>query len=148
MGYERLRDTCAVYARENGHPPRVFQANIGPSAAYRLRADWTTGFFQGGGFDVLADRDFATVEEAARAASDSGATIAVITSTDDRYAEVIPTLVPALKRAIDRAIVLVAGAPGDQAENWATIGVDDYINVKVNNQSMLENLLIKLGVLS
>lgn len=147
-GYERLRDTCAAYARRNGHAPRVFQANIGPSAAYRMRADWTTGFFQGGGFEVLADRDFQTVEEAVQAATESGASIVVITSTDDRYAEVIPTLVPALKRAIDRAIVLVAGSPGDQAETWSTIGVDDYINVKVNNQSMLENLLIKLGVLS
>jgi len=147
-GYERLRDTCRVYARDHGHPPRVFQANIGPSRGYRLRADWTTGFFQSGGLEVLADQDFDTVEKAVQAAKESDARIVVITSTDDRYAEIIPALVPALKRAIDRAIVLVAGSPGDNREAWATIGVDDFINVKVNNQSMLENLLIKQGVLS
>ena len=147
-GYERLRGLCASHRIEHGHAPRVFQANIGPSRAYRLRADWTTGFFQSGGLEVLAERDFETPDEAAQAAAASGARVVVITSTDEAYPGIIPALVPALKRAIDRATVLVAGSPGENEEEWKTIGVDDYINVKVNNQSMLEKLLIKLGVLS
>lgn len=147
-GYERLRDLCASSKQDTGHAPLIFQANIGPSRAYRLRADWTTGFFQTGGFEVRADVDFEKPEEAVEAAASSGARIVVITSTDDRYAEVIPTLVPALKRTIDRAIVMVAGSPGDHEEEWGRIGVDDYVNIKVNNQGMLEDLLSKLGVLS
>ncbi|MEZ5276565.1 MAG: methylmalonyl-CoA mutase family protein [Opitutaceae bacterium] len=148
QGYERLRDVCATHREKHGHAPKVFQANIGPSRTYRARADWTTGFFQSGGFEVIADRDFTTPEEATRAAVESGARIVVITSVDDTYAETVPVLVPSIKRAIDRATVLVAGSPGENGERWATIGVDDYINVKVNNQAMLEQLLIKLGVLA
>jgi methylmalonyl-CoA mutase len=147
-GYERLRESCAAYKKEHGHAPRVFQANLGPSRGYRMRADWTTGFFQSGGLEVLAEEDFDTTAAAAEAAGKSGARIVVITSTDDRYIEDVPTLVPALKRAIDRAVVLVAGAPEDHEEKWKTVGVDDYVNVKVNNQAMLEKLLINLGVIS
>ena len=43
---------------------------------------------------------------------------------------------------------MVAGSPGDHEEEWGRIGVDDYVNIKVNNLAMLENLLTKLGVLS
>jgi methylmalonyl-CoA mutase len=147
-GYEHLRDLCRKHQKETGRAPLIFQANIGPSGAYRMRADWTTGFFQTGGFEVLADVDFESPEEAVEAAAAAGARVAIITSTDDRYAEAIPVLVPALKKTIDRAIVMVAGSPGDHEEEWSGIGVDDYINIKVNNLAMLENLLKKLGVLS
>jgi len=146
--FERLRDASAEFARTHGNPPLLFQANIGPSRTYRMRADWTSAFFEVGGFKVLNDRDFDTVEEAARAAAESGATIACITSTDDTYAEVVAPLARAIKAANSGILVLVAGAPGDNEAAWREAGVDEFVNVRSDALALLTNLLKHAKVLS
>lgn len=83
--FEALRQAALGYADKHGHAPRVLQANLGASRGYRARADWTSGFFQVGGFEVLAARDFETAAEAAEALRKSGASIAVLTASDETY---------------------------------------------------------------
>ena len=143
--YEELLAACERARQATGATPRVFQANVGPSRGYRARADWTTSFFRVGGFDVLSDRDFETPALAAEAARASGARVAVICSSDEAYAATVPTLAPMLKAAGLR--VLVAGAGGEQEAAWRAAGVDDFVNVRVNNHELLKGLLHGLGVL-
>ncbi len=140
--YEQLRKAIDA----SGKDAVLFQANMGPSRKYRLRADWTSGFYQVGGFKVLNDKDFKDADEAVAAYKASGAKIAIITSDDESYVTVVEPTAKALKAA--GAYVLVAGAPGETEAAWRAAGVDDFVNVRVNNYQMLNNLLKKLGVLA
>ncbi|BET66536.1 methylmalonyl-CoA mutase family protein [Opitutales bacterium ASA1] len=138
--FERLRDNAAAYAAKHGTPPLLFQANIGPSRLYRLRADWTSSFFEVGGFKLLNDRDFAGTDDAAAAALASGAQIAVITSSDDTYATVVEPLAKSIKAANPGLFVLVAGAPKETADAWRAAGVDEFVNVTSNSLELLTRL--------
>lgn len=147
--FERLREASAA-ATAAGKTPLLFQANIGPSRLYRLRADWTTGFFEVGGFKVAADRDFKDADEAAAAALASGAKIVVITSMDDTYATAVEPLARAIKAKDAGIHVMVAGAaPKDKPveDAWRAAGVDEFVNVASNSLEMLTRLLTKIGVL-
>ncbi|MFH1090092.1 MAG: methylmalonyl-CoA mutase family protein, partial [Pseudomonadota bacterium] len=75
--YESLRKNADMYLAETGSRPKVFLANMGPIPQHKPRADFSTGFFQVGGFEVLTNDGFKTVEQAAGAAGDSGAPIVV-----------------------------------------------------------------------
>ncbi|MDR0533740.1 MAG: acyl-CoA mutase large subunit family protein [Verrucomicrobiales bacterium] len=141
LGYEKLREACE---KSNG-AALVFQANIGPSRGYRARADWTTAYFNVGGITVKADKDFNTIEEAAQACKDSGAKVAIICTTDDKYLEVVEPLTKLLKGANSGLTVLVAGAPGDNEAKWKEAGVDDFVHVRTNNFAMLKQVLTKIG---
>lgn len=147
--FERLRDAASKYADSNqGEAPLLVQANIGPSRGYRMRADWTTGFFEVGGFKVANDRDFEGVDDAAAAVVSSGTRIACITSSDDTYAETVEPLAKAIKASDDGIFVLVAGAPGDNEEAWRAAGVDEFVNVRSDALELLTNLLTHANVLS
>lgn len=145
--YEALRDAADAFESKTGKKPEIFQANYGPSRAYRIRADWTTAFFQTAGFAVANDVDFDDVDSVVKAFAQSDARIVVITSTDDTYVEAVPALAKALKAAHPDACVLVAGAAGDNEAAWKEAGVDDFVNARVNNYEMNRKLLVKAGVL-
>ncbi len=145
--FEQLRAACANYAAAQGHAPQILQANMGPSRFYRVRADWTSAFFQAGGFQVLGDKDFSKVEDAISAATETGAPIVVITSSDEKYAEVVAPLAQALKNLQNKPIVILAGAPGDKEAEYRAAGVEDFVHVRVNNYEFNKKLLEKIGVL-
>jgi len=144
--FEILRAASVKYAEKTGSAPKIFQANVGASRGYRGRADWTSAFFQVGGFNVLNDRDFKDAAEAAAEAIKSGASVVVITSTDDTYVEAVPAIAAAIKAASASVTVIVAGAATDAAEAWKAAGVDEYVNVRVNTYQLLKKLQVKMGV--
>lgn len=148
--FEQLRDAAADFAERTGQPPRIFQANIGPSRLYRLRADWTTGFFEVGGFAVAADRDFKDANEAAAQAVASGARLVVLVSNDETYATAVETFARAVKAADPGIFVLVAGTPNSPSVEtvWRTAGVDEFVNLASNALELLTTLLTKTGALS
>lgn len=147
--FENLRRAAGAYATKSGQPPLAFQANIGPSRLYRLRADWTTGFFEVGGFKVAAERDFKDVDEAVAAALSAGARLVVLTSSDDTYATTVEPFARALKAQDPHIHLLVAGSAKDKdAESaWRTAGVDEFVNVSSNALELLTRLLTRIGVL-
>jgi methylmalonyl-CoA mutase len=146
--YEKLRSASIAYAGKNGHAPQIFQANWGPSRSYRLRADWTSAFFQAGGFELLNDTDFDSVEKLLEALKLSKSKVVVITSTDDAYAEKVVEIAQAIQSLDSSIYIIVAGAPDAQEASWRAAGVADFVNVRVNNYEMLAMLHKKLGVIS
>ncbi len=144
--FEALRKNADDYAAKTGAPPKVFLANMGPIPQHKPRADFTTGFFQVGGFEVIGNNGFGTTDEAAQAALDSGAPIVVICSTDDTYPELVPPLTKAIKDARPETTVILAGYPQDQIDAHKQAGVDDFIHLRANCYEMLVNLQQKIGV--
>lgn len=142
--YEHLRQRCVLLAEKTGHAPSVLQLNIGPSREYRARADWTTNFLMAGGLLVHADRDFPTDQEAIKACETSQSSIIILCSTDERYAQTVTTLVPAILAKAPSKIILLAGAPGEQEKPWREAGVTDFIHVRVPNYQCLDELVTKL----
>lgn len=144
--FESLRAASDAYLARTGTRPRVFLANMGPVAQHKARADFATGFMEVGGFEVMTNLGFPNVDEAARAAIESGAPVVVICSTDDTYPELVPPLTSQIKAARPDTVVVLAGYPADQIEAHKQAGVDEFIHVRANCYEVLRTLQQKIGV--
>lgn len=141
--FEALR--LAVQQHPEPAQVTVFCACLGDVARYMPRLDFTRGFFQAGGFTVLADRYFATPAEAAAAARQSGAATAVIVGRDESYAEQAADTARALKDA-GIGTVLLAGLPRDLADALREAGVDEFIHLRSDCHAVLSELARTKGV--
>jgi methylmalonyl-CoA mutase len=138
--FEELRDAAEVFERKRGHRPLVYLAGVGSIAEQVARKNYANDFFGAGGFAVLAHDAKSDVAETTSAFAISGAKIAVICSTDKRYATVVADLAPKLKAAGARTVVL-AGNPGQSEAGWRAAGVDLFIYVRCNVIETLWSLL-------
>jgi methylmalonyl-CoA mutase len=147
--YETLRAASIAYAEKNGHAPQILQANMGASRAYRIRADWTSSFFQAAGIQMQNDVDFKTTEDLLKAVADKGAKIVVITSSDENYLTLAVPTVQALKALPSAPYVMLAGTPTPEQEApWKDAGVDEYVNVRANNYALNLKMLTLLGAIT
>lgn len=145
--FERLREASDRHLAQCGHRPRVFLASMGPIAEHTARTTYAHNFFEAGGFEVVESEGFADVDAALRAFVFSHAAIAVICSSDQRYASVVPELAPALHRAGARTVIL-AGNPGTSEAAYRAAGVDRFIFVRCDVAATLAAMLQEEGVLS
>jgi methylmalonyl-CoA mutase len=144
--FENLRKASEAYKGKQGTLPQVFLANMGPLVQHKARADFTTGFLEVGGFEMIRPSGFNTPEEAAKAAIDSGAGVVVICSTDDTYPDIVPSLTSAIKQAKPDTMILLAGYPQDHVESFQAAGVDDFIHLRADCYAMNVKLQQKIGV--
>lgn len=144
--FEALRDAADRHLAKTGWRPRVFLATMGPLAQFKGRGDFSRGFFEVGGFEIVYPNGFDSVQATVDAAVESGARIVTICSTDDTYPELVPQLVPALKAAIPGVTIVLAGYPADQIEAHKATGVDEFIHVRANLLAVLTDLQKKIGV--
>jgi methylmalonyl-CoA mutase len=143
--FEALRAASDEREKAVGKRPRVFLANMGPVAHHTARATWSRNFFEAGGFEVIGNDGFRDVEAAQTAFLDSGATVAVICSSDKLYPEMVPRVAPKLKGAGARSVVL-AGNPGANESAYRAAGVDRFIFVKCDVLATLREMLREEGV--
>lgn len=147
--YEKLRAASAAYAVKNGHAPQILQANMLPSRSYRIRADWTSSFFNASGIQMLNDVDYKTPEEVVKAVSEKGVKIVVITSSDDNYLTIAEATAKALKAMPNAPYVMLAGTPTPEQEApWKAAGVDEYVNVRANNYALNLKMLELTGAIT
>ena len=112
--FEELRDASDSWQAVHGRRPRVFLANMGPVAHHTARATYAKNFFEAGGFEVVGNDGFRDADAAARAFTASGATIAVLCSSDKLYPTVVPETAPKLKAAGRAQIGRAGRQPGRQ----------------------------------
>lgn len=144
--FEALRHASDAYRDRNGKRPQVFLATMGPIPQHKPRADFTTGFLEVGGFEMIRPGVLETPDAAAQAAIESGASIVVICSTDDTYPDIVPALTEKIKAAKADTVVLLAGYPQDHVEAFKAAGVDDFIHLRANCYEMNVQLQQKIGV--
>lgn len=145
--YEALRQASEDFAKRTGSPPQILQLNLGSSRRYRIRADWTSSFFQVGGIQVINDRDFSDVEAAVAAVIESKPALSIMVSDDDTYTEQAASLASAIKEAVPEVYLLLAGVPGENEEALRKAGIDGFIHIRLNNYETLKSILIQLGVI-
>ena len=146
--FERLRAATERYTAKTGKRPTVFLANMGPIPQHKARADFSTGFFEVGGFDVLSNTGFFTIDDAAVAANDSGASVVVICSTDATYPAIVPLLTHTIKSESPDMIVIVAGHPKDHVDGFKKAGVDEFIHLRANVHTILTDVMMRLNILA
>ncbi len=145
--FEGLRETSEAYKVGTGAYPKIFLANFGSVAEHKPRADFSASFFQVGGFEVISNQGFTSIEEACIAAAQSGAIATVICSADALYPELVPALVPRIKDLNPQMAVYVAGAPAEEhMESYKQAGVDHFIHLKTNCFEFLSNLQQEKGI--
>lgn len=150
QGFEQLREASAAYAAKTGSRPKVFLAKMGPVLQHKARADFSAGFFAVAGFEPIGKLSFETPEAAAQAAAASGASLAVLCSTDDTYTTLVPAFGQALKAAKPGMTFVLAGLPADKAvvEQFKAAGVDEFIHIRANLRELLGKFLKQIGALS
>ena len=145
--FENLRRNAEKFLAEKGHRPKVFLANMGPIPQHKARADFSMGFFQVGGFDVIGNDGFDSIEAAKKAAFESGAPVVVICSTDKAYPDIVPELTRSIKQDRPDMKVILAGKPAAEFEGaYKDAGLDDYIFIRSNCLEMLERFQKDCGV--
>jgi methylmalonyl-CoA mutase len=142
--FEELRDASDAWQAAHGRRPRVFLANMGPVAHHTARSIYAKNFFEAGGFEVVTNNGFRDAAAAAKAFADSGATVAVICSSDKLYPDMVPQVAPKLKAAGARPVVL-AGNPGANETAWRAAGVDRFIFIKCDVLATLREMLREEG---
>ncbi|TQJ57692.1 methylmalonyl-CoA mutase subunit beta [Streptomyces sp. NBC_00080] len=127
--FERLRARSDAHLAATGSRPRVYLATLGPAAAHTARVGFAANLFQAGGIEPVTEGSFA----------DSGATEAVLCSSDALYEDQAATLAQELKDA-GASHVFLAGRPGQYP------GVDAYVFAGCDAVAVLSAALDRMGV--
>ncbi|MDX2591738.1 MULTISPECIES: methylmalonyl-CoA mutase family protein [Streptomyces] len=127
--YEALRARSDAHLAATGARPRIFLATLGPAAAHTARSTFAANLFQAGGIEPVTGGAF----------EDSGATEAVLCSSDDLYAEQAAQAAESLRAAGARHVFL-AGRPAAYA------GVDSYVFAGCDAVDVLSATLDRMGV--
>ncbi|MEZ5245602.1 MAG: methylmalonyl-CoA mutase family protein [Acidimicrobiales bacterium] len=144
--FEALRDAADRALAATGSRPSVHLAALGPLATHTARSTWITNFLAVGGVAAVGgdtDGSASPIEAEARF-SETGASVAVICSSDGVYAERAAATATALKEA--GAKVVLAGAPGDLRDELLAAGVDEFWHVGVDVLDALTRLHADLGI--
>ena len=139
--FEKLRLKIKELEIESGSKPKIFLAAIGSVKEYKARADFSRGFFEIAGFDIVYPKGFETTEEAAAETINSNAKITVICSTDEKYQEIVPKYVKELKEKDPNVLIVLAGYPKDKIDEYKKNGVDEFIYLGADAYSILSKMV-------
>lgn len=136
--FEQLR----LKVEQSGKVPTAFMLTIGSLAWRQARAQFSCNFLACGGYKVVDNLGFDTVEQGVDAALAVGADIVVLCSSDDEY---VTYAIPAYHYLNGRAMFIVAGAPACM-DDLKAAGIENFIHVKCNVLETLKEYNVKLGI--
>jgi len=144
--FEELRLRASAQKERSGSAPKLFLFNVGPVKQHKARADFSRGFFEAGGFEVINGNPVTSISDGVEGAVASGAKVFVLCSTDETYPELVPVFVKEIKVAIPDATCILAGFPKDQVEDHKRSGIDDFIFVGADVVAVISSIFDKTGV--
>jgi methylmalonyl-CoA mutase len=145
--FEALRDAADAAVTR----PSIFLANLGPPPEHRARTGFAQNFFRVAGFEILSDDGTgeAGPTEAAEALAkrfrSSGASIACLCGTDERYGELALEVARSLTGAGAKRI-LFAGRGGKREAQYREAGIETFIHVGCDIIDILSSLLATCGI--
>jgi methylmalonyl-CoA mutase len=145
--FEALRARSDRWREETGTRPRVFLAALGNPRDHAARADWARDLLAAGGLETVDSDGRADPVALAAAFSESGTPIALLCSSDERYAELGEAAARALREAGARRLLL-AGALRDQPDlerRLRDAGVDALVHEGGDTLAALRGIWQVLG---
>jgi len=133
------------FETENLHEkiPRVFLLTMGDNKMRRARAQFASGFFAAGGFKIIENNGFDSIEEAVASAHNQQSDIVVICSSDMEYEDLVAKISHTLENNI---ILAVAGYPKEAIEKLKAWGVRYFIHSRSNLVESLKLIRKDLGI--
>ena len=145
--FETLRDTADRHRLATGERPRVHLAALGDLATHTARSTWVSNLLAVAGVvgvGAQTDGSLSPLQAEARF-SESGASVAVICSSDSVYALRAVGTAMALREAGAKRVILV-GRPGDLRADLETAGVDEFWYQGIDVIDALTRLQSDLGL--
>ncbi len=142
---EALRLAVENHEKKGFEIPEVFLFTYGNLAMRKARAGFTTNFFGVAGYKLIDNPGFASIDDGVKAAIDSKASIVVLCSSDEEYAEMAPAAT-AIKKKMPNTKVVVAGNPKEIVEQLNAAGVDGYVHLRTNLLESLADFNEALGI--
>ena len=145
--FEELRNAAIVFKNSTGDWPKIGLINLGPISIHKPRADFITGFFEAGGFQVVKNAGYQSIEEAVQGYRSTNLSTNVICGSDELYAEMVEELVTKIKAINPKTTLFVAGKQATHVgEQFVNAGVSDFIHIKSNCYDVLKKLQLEMGV--
>ena len=139
--FEKLRSAVQAARKANPQQGRVFCACLGDFAGYMPRLDFVRGFFQAGGFEVIADNFFTDPDEVLKAVKADPTSIVIIVGQDKTYGKLAVPLARKLMATTPEPRILLAGMPGDLAADFTEAGISKFIHVRSNILEVVGDLI-------
>lgn len=137
--FEALR----MQTEKSGKRPKVFLLKYGDPAWMTARAMFAGNFFAVAGYEIIDTPGFDSIEEGIEAATESGAEIVVLCSSDKAYAEVGKTVHEAIHNSSE---TVIAGYPKECIEDLQSAGIKHFIHVRTNLLSELKSFQKLLNI--
>ncbi|MGP3610551.1 MULTISPECIES: methylmalonyl-CoA mutase family protein [unclassified Anoxybacillus] len=145
--FEQLRKAAEAHLATSGKRPTVRLINLGPIPNHKARADFITGFFEAGGFEVVKNDGYMSVQEAVQEALRLNGSHYIICGTDESYIETVPLIATELKKAQSHIKLYVAGKQNPDREAMFTqAGIDGFIHIGSNCYETLVTVMKEMGV--
>ncbi len=141
--FEALRNRSDAHLATTGVRPRALLVPLGTVAEHNVRVTFIANLLASGGIESINPGPL-DVAGIGTAATDSGATIAVLCGSDKRYAEQAGPAVEQL-RAAGIETVLLAGTEKAVTELSAAQRPDGYLAARIDAVAALSDLLEKVG---
>jgi len=123
MDFEKLR------MRSEEQNKKVFLLTIGNPVFRKARAGFSSNFFACAGFEVIDNPGFETLKEGVHAAKTAKASIVVLCSSDEEYAELATVAAEIIGKEM---ILVIAGFPKECIDDLKSKGITNFIHLKSN----------------
>ncbi len=142
--FEKLRARVESLGPKN----RIFAVCLGDVARYMPRLDFTRGFFQVGGFNVVEDGFFADSSEALEAYKKLETSQIVLVGQDETYNQFAAEILQDFKSLSSPPKVFIAGGGTELLNDLKAMGLDGSINMRSNTVEFLGQMASDLEVQS
>jgi methylmalonyl-CoA mutase len=143
--FEALRDASDRMLATAGGRPRIFLANLGAPADFTARAAFAKNLFEAGGVEAVSNDGFTDQGALAAALKRSGAQLACLCGSDERYAADAANTVKTLKDA-GATHLWAAGKPGKLEADLRRAGIESFVYHGCDILQALRDVHRRLGM--
>ena len=129
---ESLRKVTENIVNHTNKRPIVELTSFGNLTMRKARAAFAYDFMGVSGFNILPEKSFDTIQEAAQSSARSTSDVVVICSSDQDYDEKAIEFTKEFRTISERKILLLAGNPTNLMEELKIAGLDGCIHIKSN----------------
>ncbi|MDX8359667.1 methylmalonyl-CoA mutase family protein [Cytobacillus sp. IB215316] len=141
QSFEELRQTSDQYVEKYGFRPKVGLINLGSIPEHKPRADFITGFFEAGGFEIVPSHGYLSVEDAIEGTKAMNLATYVICGSNETYNKMAVAICRKLLDGTKDIKLYLAGKQEDSlTKELAEAGVSHIIDATTNCYEFLTSL--------